>query len=294
MSMKKHGWLSVLASFILIVRCVCSASAVEQLPEEIRNVLSGAEITHSAFWDGPGSTWFVVIRTSDQTNTLVCFEQHDNRWIQRFHTNTAVPQGNVGVKLIHITDKVEDFVYNRTWPGPVLMILMDDGSYTSYQRSDSGQWNLFKVFYQNEQVYLDFEDESIIYRTPIDQDHSKFETVYGSFERDLRKTDLNSIPRTPVQAQKMFEEMRNSAIEKNGDTTVKINDVVYYNTKKAIPVEPDEHAIVNEELPLDGSLTDEKITAYAFINEAQSGDILVCLIDGEWYQFIATERAGQP
>ena len=209
MSMKKHGWLSVLASFILIVRCVCSASAVEQLPEEIRNVLSGAEITHSAFWDGPGSTWLVVIRTPDQTNTLVCFEQHDNRWIQRFHTNTAVPQGNVGVKLIHITDKVQDFVYNRTSPGPVLMILMDDGSYTSYQRSDSGQWNLFKVFYQNEQVYLDFEDESIIYRTPIDQDHSKFETVYGNFERDLRKTDLNSIPRTPVQAQKMFEEMRN-------------------------------------------------------------------------------------
>ena len=86
----------------------------------------------------------------------------------------------------------------------------------------------------------------------------------------------------------------NAAVEKDGDTTVKIDGVVYYNTKKVIPVEPDESVIVNKELPIDGRMTDEKITAYAFINEGQSGDILVCLIDGEWYQFIATERAGQP
>ena len=90
------------------------------------------------------------------------------------------------------------------------------------------------------------------------------------------------------------EEKKNTAIEKDGDTTVKINGIVYYNTKKAIPFEPDERAIVNEELPLNGSMTDEKITAYAFINDGQSGDILVCLIDGEWYQFTATERVGQP
>ena len=88
--------------------------------------------------------------------------------------------------------------------------------------------------------------------------------------------------------------MKNAAIEKDGDTTVKINGIVYYNTKKAIPVEPDESVIVNEELPLDGSMTDEKITAFAFINDGQSDGILVCLIDGEWYQFIATERVGQP
>ena len=145
--MKKHGWLSILAGFILIVGCICSANAGDQLPEEIRNVLSGAEITHSASWDGPGSTWFVVVRTPDKTNTLLCFEQLDSRWVLSFSSNTALPQGNVGIKLFRITDKVEDFVYNRTWQGPILMILTDDGGYTSYQRSDSGQWNLFKVFY---------------------------------------------------------------------------------------------------------------------------------------------------
>ena len=86
----------------------------------------------------------------------------------------------------------------------------------------------------------------------------------------------------------------NAADEKDGDTTVKIHGVVYYNTKKVIPVEPDENAVVYEELPINGSMTDKKATAYAFINDEQSDDILVCLIDGKWYQFLATERAGQP
>ena len=69
---------------------------------------------------------------------------------------------------------------------------------------------------------------------------------------------------------------------------------VYYNTKRAIPVEPDESVIVNEELPLNGSISDEKITAYAFINDEKLGEFLVCLIDGEWYQFVETDRVGQP
>lgn len=209
--MMKCKWISILIGFILIFGSICCSYADQQLPEEIRNILSGAEITHSAFWENPGSTWFVLIRTADEANILLCFTENGNQWIQSFHTSTAVPQGKDDIKLIHITDKLQDFVYNRTWPGPILMILTDDGSYTSYQRSDSGQWNLFKVFFQNEQVYLDFDDDSITYRTPIDQDHSKIETVYGNFERDLRKTDLNCIPRTPAQAQKVLEEMQSEA-----------------------------------------------------------------------------------
>ncbi len=82
--------------------------------------------------------------------------------------------------------------------------------------------------------------------------------------------------------------------KKDGDTTVKIEGIVYYNTKKTISVAPDERAIVNKELPLGGSMSGEKITAYAFIREETLGDILVCLVDGEWYQFIETDRVGQP
>ena len=84
------------------------------------------------------------------------------------------------------------------------------------------------------------------------------------------------------------------ADKKDGDTTVKIEGIVYYNTKKTIPAEPDESVIVNEELPLNGSVSGEKITAYAFIREETLGDILVCLVNGEWYQFAETDRVGQP
>lgn len=77
--------------------------------------------------------------------------------------------------------------------------------------------------------------------------------------------------------------------KKDGDTTVKIDGIVYYNTKKAVSAAPDESVIVDAELPLDGSTSGKKITAYAF-----TGDTLACLIDGEWYQFLETDRAGQP
>ena len=82
--------------------------------------------------------------------------------------------------------------------------------------------------------------------------------------------------------------------KKEGDTTVKIEGIVYYNTKKAISLEPDKSVIVNEEIPLNGSLSGEKITAYAFISDEKLGDILACLVDGAWYQFVETDRAGQP
>ena len=112
------------------------------------------------------------------------------------------------------------------------------------------------------------------------------------YDGSIYSDDVSHVDSTVVRP--VFWLNLNAADEKDGDTTVKIHGVVYYNTKKVIPVEPDESAVVNEELPINGSMTDKKITAYAFINDEQSDDILVCLIDGEWYQFLATERAGQP
>ena len=91
------------------------------------------------------------------------------------------------------------------------MILTDDGGYTSYQRSDAGQWNLLKAFYLDEQIHLDFDDASITYRTPIDQNHDRFETVQGSFERDLTKVDIKTIPRSPQQAQQILDEAKSQS-----------------------------------------------------------------------------------
>ena len=112
------------------------------------------------------------------------------------------------------------------------------------------------------------------------------------YDGSIYSDDVSHVDSTVVRP--VFWLNLNAADEKDGDTTVKIHGVVYYNTKKVIPVEPDESTIVNEELPINGSTTDKKTTAYAFINDEQSDDILVCLIDGEWYQFLAAERAGQP
>lgn len=194
-----------LAGLILVVLCVCPVLAEQPLPADIRYSMTGMEILQSAYWESPGGTWFVLIRTPNGMYMLLCFELRDGVWIQTFHTSAAVPQGKAGVERLYITDKMQDFVYNKTDFGPILLILTEDGGYYSYQRSDSGQWNLFKVFYLEEQVHLDFDDDSVRFRTPVDQDHSRIETVQGTFERDLRKVDLTRIPRSPQQALEMLE-----------------------------------------------------------------------------------------
>ena len=73
----------------------------------------------------------------------------------------------------------------------------------------------------------------------------------------------------------------------NGDTTIQIGETVYYNTKEAISVEPNESTIVYVEPSSDNDSVNDKITAYTFINEETlEGEILVGLIEGEWYKFL--------
>lgn len=68
---------------------------------------------------------------------------------------------------------------------------------------------------------------------------------------------------------------------KKGDTAVRIADAVYADTGKAVPVEPDESAVVHTEFFTDDGT---KITAYAILED---GRLLVCLIDNEWIEFQA-------
>ena len=51
----------------------------------------------------PGSTWFVLVRTPDGTNMLVCFVLSNGAWVQAFHTAAAIPQGDGRVR-IHFTE----------------------------------------------------------------------------------------------------------------------------------------------------------------------------------------------
>ena len=88
-----------------------------------------------------------------------------------------------------------------------------------------------------------------------------------------------------------FAACGSSAEKKEGDTTVKIDGIVYYNTRQTVSFRPDEADIVYAELPLNGSLSNAKISAYAFVREENSEDTLTCLIGGAWYRFEETDRA---
>ena len=72
--------------------------------------------------------------------------------------------------------------------------------------------------------------------------------------------------------------MKESAIDDS--IAINIDGVTYYGLGEAIPVEPDESVIEYVEVPAgsDGAM----ITAFARLEE---GKMIVCLVDGEWYQF---------
>ena len=88
--MKKRSLLSLLALLILLALSV--SAGAEELPGEIRSALEGTgmEILKTAGWQNPGPAWFVLVRTPDGTNLLLCFEEADGRWVQRFHTADAL------------------------------------------------------------------------------------------------------------------------------------------------------------------------------------------------------------
>ena len=61
-----------------------------------------------------------------------------------------------------------------------------------------------------------------------------------------------------------------------------IDGITYYDTGKAVPVEPDESVIEYVEIPLGGSGAAGSIEAFARLEE---GRMIVCLINNEWYEF---------
>lgn len=70
----------------------------------------------------------------------------------------------------------------------------------------------------------------------------------------------------------------------DGSLAINIDGVTYYGPGFPVPVEPDESAIEYVEIP--AGYGDAKITAFARLEE---GKLIVCLIDGEWYQFYSLE-----
>lgn len=198
---------AVLLGLLLMAFCMQGARATPQLPLDIKAQFGGIDIVETACWEGSGSTWFLLVRTPDKVNRLICYVLENGLWTQKFQTTAALPQGVGRVRLV-ITNQVQDFAMDRTVTGPILMILQYGTgeaenaveAYCAYLRSEEGVWELFRAFFAEEQVQVYIDEDTVTFRTPVDQDHSDIRSVPAQPERDLRKTDFTEIPRTPEQA----------------------------------------------------------------------------------------------
>ena len=205
--MKKQGWLLLLTGFILVAGFACSAFASGQLPLDISARFGGIEITDTAYWDSPDSTWFVLIRTPDRTNMLICFVLEKGTWMQKFQTDAALPQGDGKVRIL-FSDRVRESADGRESVQPILTIIQagtGDGEasinvQTEFLRSSSGEWNLIRAYFAEEQICLEISEDTVTFSSRTGQDPAESHTVQTGIERDLRRVDLAGIPRSLEEA----------------------------------------------------------------------------------------------
>ena len=197
---------AVLCSVLLTVFCLHGARGTPQLPLDIKAQFGGIEIAEAVCWENSGSTWFLLVRTPDKVNRLICYVLENGLWTQKFQTTAALPQGDGKVRLA-ITGQVQDFAMDRTVTGPILMILQYGtgeeenavSAHYAFLRSEEGIWELFRAFFAEEQTFVYIDADTVTFRTPVDQDRSVLRTVPAQIKRDLRETAFSEIPRTPEE-----------------------------------------------------------------------------------------------
>ena len=205
---KKQIRAAVLLGLALLICRLPAARASGQLPADIRAQFGGIEITDSAYWDSPGSTWFVLIRAPDRVNRLLCYTLESGAWTQQFQTSAAVPQGDGRVRIL-FSDQVKEITGSGTVIKPVLTVLQygtgpDEPSMRlqlEFMRSASGIWNLFRAVFSDEQMCLDIDEDNVAFRPAADPDSDRLQTVTVTLERDLRHMNLAELPKIPEQAQ---------------------------------------------------------------------------------------------
>ena len=208
--MKIRRSLAILAGCVLAAVLACSALASGQLPLDIRARFGSIEITDTAYWDSPESTWFVLIRTPDGTNMLLCFVLERGMWTQKFQTDAAIPQGSGRVRIL-FSGRVRESANGRDSVQPILMITQygtGDGEASAevqeeFLRSSGGEWNLIRAYFAKEQVSLEISEDAVTFSSPAAQDPEQKRTVRIETERDLRRLDLGRIPLSPEEAESL-------------------------------------------------------------------------------------------
>lgn len=209
----------LLLALALLLGGLPAAQASAQLPTDIRAQFGGIEITGSAYWDSPGSTWFVLIRTPDRVNRLLCYILENGTWVQEFQTAESVPQGEGAVRIL-FSDRVKEITDGQPLIRPVLMITQngtgEDESRMIRQyeflRSAAGEWNLVRAFFPDGPLHLEFDDGEFSCRLPDSRDPDFPETVPWTFAREMRVISLAEIPETPEQVLRLINEQAENGL----------------------------------------------------------------------------------
>ena len=198
---------------------LCGLPAVQastRLPTDIRAQFGGIEITGAAYWDTPGSTWFVLIRTPDKVNRLLCYTLQNGTWVQEFQAAESVPQGEGTVRIL-FSDREKDIIDGQPVIRPVLMITQngtgEDESRVIRQyeflRSAAGEWNLIRAFFPDGPLRLEFGDGILSFQLP-----DGLQAVPWTSSRDLRGISLSELPETPDQALQLISEQNKNGLSR--------------------------------------------------------------------------------
>ena len=213
---KKHIRTVLLLVLSLLLCGLPAVQASTRLPTDIRAQFGGIEITGAAYWDTPGSTWFVLIRTPDKVNRLLCYTLQNGTWVQEFQTAESVPQGEGAVRIL-FSDREKEIIDGQPIIRPVLMITQngtgEDESRVIRQyeflRSSSGEWDLIRAFFPDGPLRLEFGDGILSFQLP-----DGLQAVPWTSSRDLRGISLSELPETPDQALQLISEQNKNGLSR--------------------------------------------------------------------------------
>ena len=216
MILEKYIRTVLLLVLALLLCGLPAAEASAQLPTDIRAQFGGIEITGAAYWDTPGSTWFVLIRTPDKVNRLLCYTLQNGTWVQEFQAAESVPQGEGTVRIL-FSDREKDIIDGQPVIRPVLMITQngtgEDESRVIRQyeflRSAAGEWNLIRAFFPDGPLRLEFGDGILSFQLP-----DSLQAVPWTSSRDLCGISLAGIPETPDQALQLISEQTQNGLSR--------------------------------------------------------------------------------
>ena len=196
----------------LLLFCTAKADTDNTLPADIQeffspqaydgmNLLSAVDGTELG---GTDASYFVLIRTAEDVNTLYVFSLEENTWGFSFSTCTAVPQTDHEVTL-SLQSSGEEFPTFTPFSTPQLSILQSDAEseYTelciTFELSN-GQWLLHRVWSYTDYDSMLIQDSTISYYEDLESTNVAG-TISCTVSRDLKDFDLSLLPKTLQEAQ---------------------------------------------------------------------------------------------